>query len=249
MKTRVGLFGYLGNMGSRYLSILKYLKIPYHEFEANDTYDMMALGECSHFIIATNTASHSYLIKLLAAYGKPILCEKPISLSSAEVKILLKIKGLKLQMVNNYDYALDLSSKTGVGQVLTTNTYYNYYNTGKDGLAHDCIQLFILNKPGNKLIINTESPVWHCEINGVYIRREYIDSSYLFMVNDFLNRNDDYSYKENYPVLLNAHEQVERIQKRIDDEGLTYIVLQGQEKPPVIKKTPAVKKSTRKKTK
>ena len=214
MKTKVGVAGCNGNMGRRYVAILKHLGIEYHGWDYADymPHELQfnsKLDDCTHFIIATPSINHIENIRYLASFDRPILCEKPIALEKKDLLelevIYEKHRELKLLMVNNYYYAYRHS---GGKNRFHETTSYDYYNTGGDGLALDCIQL--LRYANGRIIIKNTSPRWQCEINGVKIERASIDDSYIAMINDFIKTSDYYpdkknGYKEEKKQIFDCH--------------------------------------------
>jgi hypothetical protein len=118
---------------------------------------------------------------MLAPYKKPILCEKPVvkdTVTLFQLKQFVETEKVKLFMVNQYAYF----KKEKKGE----SSYYNYYNTGKDGLYWDCIQIIHLAKSSCK--IENTSPIWQCQINGMEYPRSVMDLLYLLMLQDFVGK-------------------------------------------------------------
>lgn len=166
------LLGSNGSMGRRYQAILNHLSVPYIPLDIGQ--------QCFHSkfiqgtIIATPTETHSTLIKQVADYG-PILCEKPICKSLAEMNETLDFirdEGVKFTMMNQYSL-LDDPFSAG-------HTHYDYYNTGKDGTVWDCMQ--IIGAARSTVTIKSESPIWSCVLNGKKISIEQMDHAYLKFV-------------------------------------------------------------------
>lgn len=188
------IVGYKGNMGRRYTAILDCLQEPWVGVETNDT---MKIAD--NYIVATPTATHMSIIKSIKRL-KPnarILCEKPFTLWPEELNHLKQFKQNTIFMVNNYQYL----AREGEGI-----TYYNYYNSGSDGLAWDCIQLIYL---ANGFIdLRQKSPFWECEINGTPIGKDEIDGSYVHMIRDFLSEKPVKLW--GLPEIMEAHAKVLR---------------------------------------
>ena len=180
----VCVIGNRGNMGRRYCAILEYLGVAYDGFDLCDEFDLIGY---SHYIVATPTDNHNYMINRICKYLRDpakILVEKPITKVYGSVDDALEPchrleeAGHKVYMVNNYNYTVPKDDTTG------GHTYYNFYNTGDDGLLYDCIQLLHLAK--GSITLETDSPVWYCTINGTHLNREMIDLSYVLMIQDFI---------------------------------------------------------------
>jgi hypothetical protein len=104
-------------------------------------------------------------------------------------------------MVNNYAYYCDGIIET-VG-----DTHYDYYNSGADGLAWDCIQLIHLAKSGVGYLRN-DSPIWDCMINGTRLNRELIDMCYVKMIKDFESDGELYGRLWGSKDIEAAHNKV-----------------------------------------
>jgi hypothetical protein len=172
-----------GNMGRRYMAILKYLDIPHWGYDIEDyEYTSDDLAVSTHMIIATPTATHYDQIMMLHPFLKDkgrILCEKPISKNGKELEQVFNLKNL--YMVNNYAYILPEQ---------VDGLVYNYFKTGGDGLSYDCIQLFKFIDSPEKIVLLKNSPVW--TLNYILNSKRHeisssaIDGSYINMILDFL---------------------------------------------------------------
>ncbi len=114
---------------------------------------------------------------------KPILCEKPICKDPDELLALMaecRRAGTRLQMVSQYDHLVG----TGTGP-----SYWNYFKSGNDGLAWDCIQIIGLAK--ERPVLDNTSPIWSCMINGLKIYIEQMDKAYILMIREWLLRPRD----------------------------------------------------------
>lgn len=194
---KILIIGAKGNMGRRYSSICKYLQIPFDGVDICDTY---IPDQYSHCIIATPTNSHLDLIqKINDFHSRPnisILCEKPIALNNDDVHIInLLWKTLTVYMVNQYAYYPYLSTAEEL------NTTYDFYNSGNDPIAYNCIQLVHLAK--GPVLLKSESPIWRCVINGKTLDRGRIDRCYVDMVHDFFF--DSYGKLWGREDILEAH--------------------------------------------
>lgn len=195
---KILIVGGMGNMGSRYRAICEYLGYKYDVCDIRDSLIDKAKG-CDRFLIASPTSMHETHLKALSAFNKPILCEKPIIKDSASVEHLFrKIPSLKenLTMVNQYRF-FDTQDTLG-------ETSYDYFKSGSDGLAWDCINIIGLAKMDVK--IASKSPIWRCKINGQNLNLKYMDIAYVNMLRVWaldLAKDDKESY------IVYAHKQVE----------------------------------------
>lgn len=193
--SKVYIYGYAGNMGQRYRAILGALG---HTWMGEDVGDRSVgtVEESDAIIVATPTDTHVEVLRALKDCGKPVLCEKPITMDVTELRALmaeLVVAGTKLQMVSQYDYLIDPKSKGP--------TFYDYFKSGRDGLAWDCIQ--IISHAKGEVVLKNESPIWQCQINGKLLDISKMDSAYAAMVRDWLEapRND-------VSRILDSHQKV-----------------------------------------
>jgi hypothetical protein len=186
----VCVVGSNGNMGRRYLSVLRHLAI---ESCGVDEHDSLSEVDATHFIVATPTDSHIDVLKeIISTRPEPVsvLCEKPfVKTDSVDTQKILAAMtifseyeqhGSNLYMVNNYAYYPQLTHTKGL-------TVYDYYHSGGDGLEWDCIQLIHLAK--GKMLLSNSSPAWTVYINGTLLSKDHIDQSYISMVDDFVHEN------------------------------------------------------------
>lgn len=179
------VIGASGNMGRRYCSILQYLRQTPIKVDIGD--NCFGCQEYTHAIIATPTDTHFEICKKLAELDKTYLCEKPLSKNPDEIKELIAIEGRtksKGYMVNNWSFATGF-----VGAFFGINkdmVYYNNWNTGKDGVLWDCIQLIYLAKDFN-IQICTGSPVFRAFCGDNNVSLTDIDKSYISMIDNFLS--------------------------------------------------------------
>lgn len=171
------VIGCNGNMGRRYMSILSYLKEPALGSDFLDD-----IPKASHYIIATPTPTHlDVLARLIDKHGTngdiSILIEKPVTKRPELLDVITKTKN-QIYMVNQYAYAR--TYKKGM-----MPTKYDYFNSGKDGLGWDCIQLIHLARGSVEL--KNDSPVWDCKINGALQSAASVDRMYINMIKDFLS--------------------------------------------------------------
>lgn len=182
---RVLVCGNRGNMGRRYTAILNYLGVENIGVDNGDltphpdTYDRA--------IIATPSDIHMYVCEMMANLHKPFLCEKPIDKDPAKIQKLIdlcKKKRVDGRMVCNWAFTGRLKFYPGENQV-----QYSNYNTGKDGLAWDCIQLIYLAKGFPEL--STGSPYLQAHIDGDRVHEGHIARSYKTMIDVWLQGGDD----------------------------------------------------------
>jgi len=184
------VIGSNGNMGQRYVAILKYFGIETLEFDVVGNSPSLLktqLSKTSHVIVATPTRSHFEIMEALWEFKLPgelnVLCEKPITQNLDMLKTLYEVsssKNLTLYCVNQYAFLPQYDEF----KKQEDRTEYNYFKTGDDGLYWDCFQLFAL--ANGKITLDTASPLWYCQINGVGVHIEDMDSAYCKMVYDFV---------------------------------------------------------------
>ncbi len=188
---KIAVFGAKGNMGRRQCLILKrFTHVEAIEFDMNSG-DESKLKSCDGFIIATPTETHYALINQIAKYRKPILCETPVVKNREKLNSLLSIDGIDLSMVNQY--AFIQSRKLSFND--DKHTYFNYYNTGNDGLLWDCINIIGLAETSYD--VKNDSPIWGCNINGYKLSLDYMDDAFVNNVVSWIRgwRNSDYIVK------------------------------------------------------
>ena len=207
--TKVCVIGAKGNMGRRYMAILDHLGV---EAVGVDDGDHVISSGITHYIIATPTYTHTGVLEHLEAgwTNCPILCEKPVSKYPAALNRVLRMAiGRRIYMVNQYAYYSDqLPQKSGI-------TCYDYYNSGKDGILWDCIQIIHLAR-GEITTLTNKSPVWRCVINGTELNREAIDLCYVKMIRDFISDGREYGRLWGWDDIKASHEKVLRYYKDSD---------------------------------
>lgn len=167
------LVGNRGSIGSRYEAILKWEKISYCTYDILDGLKPIDWKKIDRVIVATPTDQHAHWAFIAADHDLPVLVEKPLSKSLEECETLERaLKGHEVFVVCNYKYALGPNPKI----------FYDYYNTGKDGLWWDVCQLIYLD-PDAK--ISNESPFLNLWVNEKLVRYREIEASYCKMVKDF----------------------------------------------------------------
>jgi hypothetical protein len=165
-------------MGKRYASILDYLGEPWVGVDVGYEIPFM-----QNYIVATPTSEHISNILDIKIVNKnaTILCEKPITTYITEFERIPKDYWSDIFMVNQYRYYPNLK----ILSVWNGSTEYNFYNSGNDGLAWDCIQLIHLAKNKKNIRLSNKSPSWQARINGMSLSKQAIDQCYISMLEDF----------------------------------------------------------------
>ena len=95
MSDHIVLLGSEGSMGRRYQAIFRHLLVPivpvdtaYGPLPATQTLSPL-IASSRGVVIATPTAAHAQLLRLMAPLRIPILCEKPILTSEHLVRAFL----------------------------------------------------------------------------------------------------------------------------------------------------------------
>jgi hypothetical protein len=209
MNKPVGVIGCNGNMGKRYSAILTSLGIEWEGFDVGDTVDK----NLNYYLIATPTGTHTKILGSLGHEDKRqyFMIEKPVCTltSVTPQRELMPVRsaidrGNFVCMVNQYAYYPGVMSASG-------DTFYDFYNSGNDGLGWDCIQ--IIHLAGGRIRLGNQSPVWHCSINGIELNRQELDRCYVRMITDFLSdRKNLWEWND----IRNAHEKTWKWQKDHD---------------------------------
>lgn len=186
---KIGIIGHLGNMGRRYVAICDKLRLNWIGYDVKYGHasisDFIELNKLSHLIIASPTDYHMDHIRIATTWPKlKILCEKPFFKDDYKknLEILKKIHSKNLYMVNQYAYHLNLEHFS----VHDSNTTYDYYHSGGDGLAWDCIQLIALSHDSTRICLKNNSPIWIATINGISLSKNLMDYCYVDMIEDFV---------------------------------------------------------------
>jgi len=200
---KIAVIGGAGNMGRRYCSILRFLGVEYYVIEKGDK--LKIVKDTDGIIIATPTETHFQMLALFNECNLPILCEKPITKNKEELDFILKMES-PIRMINQYEYFLLENKDVKIIRAKgydALNTYYNYYNSGKDGMIWDCINIIGLSGLKTNINLKNDSPIWECWINSKKINREKIDESYIWNLEDWLEKFDD---RKSY--IKKAHDEV-----------------------------------------
>lgn len=194
---RIALIGANGNMGKRYAAIMDWCNIPYYAFDLHNMDQLPEkVAKCESMIVATPTDGHFEMLLHLKKYNLPILCEKPITKNLDQLYKLLGTD-IKLKMVNQYSYIVDKNKKDAMSE-----SWYDYYKSGGDGILWDCINIIGLSVNFPRL--SNESPIWKCRINDQDLNIAEIDYSYISMIQDWKdNPKPDHDY------IAMAHEKVD----------------------------------------
>lgn len=200
---RVYIIGCMGNMASRYISILESLGHTWTGTDAGSDFVAPAIN-ADAVIVATPTATHVDILKALKDCGKPILCEKPLSKdldALGSVLADLQVAKTRLQMVSQYDYLID--------DDFEGETVYDYFKSGADGLYWDCIN--VVKHARGKVRLANKSPVWTCQINGQKLNLGLMDRAYVEMIAGWLKRP---SMPTDFDGIWTAHKKVHDLEAK-----------------------------------
>lgn len=177
----VCIVGHKGNMGRRYATIVgQHLGKEWVGIDVG--YEIPYMQD---YIIATPTDTHIDLILDIKIVNKDatILCEKPITTNISDFERIPKEYWDDIYMVNQYRYYPNLERD----EIYNGSTEYAFYHSGNDGVAWDCIQLIHLAKNNKRIRLSKSTAVWHARINGVALKKDFIDMCYVNMFEDFLH--------------------------------------------------------------
>jgi len=198
------LIGSEGSMGKRYQAILKHLNIPYIARDKNSKTSFVDdVLNSEKVIVATPTETHALIVHSCIMVGRDVLCEKPIAKSSDTVAYLcdLALKyNIKLNMVFQYG---EIARRTDE----IKNTSYDYFRTGNDGLAWDCLQILAL--ASGPVTLKNESPIWKCTINDQELSIQSMDHAYLKFIKKWY-QGDIYQPHE---CIIDCHKKVEEYER------------------------------------
>jgi len=189
-------------MGRRYSAIVKVLGHDVVQYDIADVSIALDAVEYDKAIVATPTDTHYNLCAVLADYGKPILCEKPVSKNIDEVKNLVAMfRPGTFFVVCNWKYLAEMGD----------SIVYDYYKTGVDGLWWDMFQPIYL---AGSLMVRNRFPVFNCLVNRKRYTQRDFDLTYMRMIADFVNGgqlwNGEDAIKATKKVLKVIGEQNER---------------------------------------
>ena len=180
------IVGARGNMGAKYVAILRYLKEPYL---LADLGDLWWEWDFDRVIIATPTYRHFQDIRLAIIKGRPILCEKPIDKDPIAVMSLAdeaQRRGVDVRMVSNWRFAVNRAlERVGEIAVMTEmEIEYRYYNSGNDGFFYDCIQPIMM---AGRFKYDNLAPVFDCKVNGNPVTLDDFSHSYPMMISEWMH--------------------------------------------------------------
>jgi hypothetical protein len=206
------IIGASGNMGKRYSAIVSYLG---HRAVCLDINNDIAHYLAYHkgpAIIASPTAEHLVHIEQCLEYSIPCLCEKPLHKNNdpeyiSDLEMAAYGKDVDIRMVCNWKFAYDIARNEmrGILPECSNSVSYNCWNTGKDGIAWDCIQLFHFDASPE---LKNDSPYLIARINNVDITEKHIAQSYVEMIKAWLstpNKLWDLNYSTTLHRLASAY--------------------------------------------
>ena len=202
---KILIIGHQGNMGKRYTAVCKRLGIKVVGQDFNDPRPPMS--GVDGIIIASPTSSHTRDILNYSGYDLPYLCEKPLSKLPIELDNFIDVTkklGVRLKMINQYDELID--------HTLNGDSHYNYYRTGNDGIAWDCINILGLAK--GTVTLSSDSPIWDCQINGQKLSIADMDGAYISMIEkwaEYPDQNLDYIRTSHLKVFRYLREVNKRV--------------------------------------
>jgi len=199
------IVGYKGQIGTRYQAVFNYLKAPWIGVDIDCV--IPDPNDYGDVLVCVPTDYHFNSSLFYAEDDKRVLCEKPISMEDGQIESLIKTE-YKISMVNNWWWAI----KIRFGHMPRVKIIeYNYYNTGKDGMAWDCIQPIFI---ADRVIIKTDSPVFQCHVNGQELTRFFFDASYVEMIKAWLAG-------DNLWTLEQALEANQKVRQYVDSNSST----------------------------
>ena len=176
----IALLGGNGGIGKRYQAVLNYLNEPFRVIDIGDSKGL--LEGCEKAIIATSTDAHEEWCWECSYLKIPFLCEKPLSKKKESIDAMIS-RDVVGYVVNNWAFvATNFSNKA------PTSLYYDFYNSGKDGLVWDVCQLILLADKANcSLEVRTDSYYWDAMWGEEVIPYSAIEQSYMQMIRAFLS--------------------------------------------------------------
>lgn len=186
----IAVFGGLGNMGRRYVSIVKHLGLSPLVIDIGGSFS----GKIDKAIISTPTDTHIGILS--QAKSRYYLCEKPVDKDLGLIQItfdFIKRYGIDFRLCCNWQFAINSVLSDHLDAIVKgeAEIEYDCYNTGNDGTAWDCIQLIHLAGPKN-ITIKTESPIMRCLVKtkrnpkGYEVTTRDIEVSYVQMIQAWL---------------------------------------------------------------
>lgn len=176
-KLKVLIIGSGGSMGKRYCAISKFFGFETIPVDVGDAIPV----DFDRIIIATPTPNHLEQLRRYIPFNKPVLCEKPVSKELKECEEAVKLDVNKIvRVVCNWKFTPPVLHYNHSNRI-----FYNFYNTGKDGLKFDLCQLIYLSKGTCR--INNLSPTFQCTINDQIVTLHDIERSYLTMFHHWVH--------------------------------------------------------------
>lgn len=206
---KILLMGSQGSIGRRYSAILKRIGQDACLYDIKSQRRLIDISDFDHIIIATPTETHVDILISITdfchKYSCPIpaiLCEKPVSTGVLNVIDLIPDFSMVFQYGTFFDKKEYDNLEWSQGDYVSS---YSYYDTGKDGIFWDLIQVIGLHK-GNidSLYVSTDSIVWDCTVNNKRLCMQEMQLSYLKMIQDWLSGER-----------LLTKEQIKRIHQKV----------------------------------
>jgi len=176
----IALIGGRGNIARRYQAVLNYLEQPFRIIDIGDSKSL--LEGCEKAIIATPTDAHEEWCWECSYLKIPFLCEKPLSKKKESIQAMMA-RDVVGYVVNNWAFV-----STNFNGKAPTSLFYDFYNTGKDGLVWDVCQLILLADKSNcSLEVRTDSYYWDAAWGEETIPYSAIEQSYMQMIRAFVD--------------------------------------------------------------
>lgn len=178
----IALIGGNGSIGRRYQAILKSINESFMVMEIGQA---LNLNNCDQAIVATPTETHFEFALRLKEWGRPFLIEKPASIHLKECEEM-KSWACPGYIVNNYEF---LQSNLWYPKEVESIAY-DFYNTGKDGLAWDLCQLIYMAKRYKaRFSGKAHSPEWTMYINNEWVEYNDLEITYIDMIRAFIQQD------------------------------------------------------------
>ena len=197
-------------MGRRYSKICKLLGHTVYDADSLRP-EKIIPNDFDAVILATPTKYHLDVINSYKIYEKPMLVEKPLY-TTAEGHRLFEAGWFPkklVRMINQYEYYLadTFEKETRVWPKEHTRTskvtHYNYFKSGGDSIAWDCINVVGLADLDSDIELANDSLVWDCAINGRHLDIEKMDLAYIWNILDWTQKFDS-----NYDYIVHVHNRV-----------------------------------------
>ena len=195
--SKILIIGNKGNMGRRYQLICEQAGHVVVGCDVDDAGKEFSSIDYDGVIIATPTDTHAAYIKAIGN-KRPILCEKPITKSQDELKEILSIPGLRLRMINQYEYYQNFGIPRKGN--CSKRSKYDYFRHGNDGIPWDMINILGLSEHGCDLA--ETSVIWDVAINGKKLKIANMDNAYVWNITNWLMHFDS-----NMPYIFHAHKK------------------------------------------